>query len=249
MSYHKLIKSESEANATRVSHLGKPPQLTHGQDDKRAKELEQYIDDAESGLRSILKAGFFLECLAEDLPKGQLGPWVEAHCKNRTWRTVQRWKEIAGGVGEAVGVSYKNRIGMKLHEVLALPLNKVPENLKAIREKIDAEIAGKSYRQLFLELKQYDEDTGKPKRGRLKGSSGLTKEMREHAALRAEEERLNELEEAILERNDWLLEIADAKNLGMMESKLLKKFVDAADTASGFAKRTLESRSNNGGAK
>ena len=66
--------------------------------------------------------------------------------------------------------------------------------------------------------------------------------------LREEQERLNNLEETIIENIDWLLEIADAKNLGMMDSKLLMKFHNALDTADGFIGRVLVSR-NNGGAK
>jgi len=164
---------------------------------------------------------------------------------------VRRWKQVAAGVGEALGISLKQRLEYKLHEVLALPLKKVPAELLAVREKIDAEIAGKSYRQLFLELKQVDkEDPTKPKRGRLPGSSGLTKEMRELAAQREEEERLAELEEQTKGTIKWLMENADAKNLGMMDSKLLVKLQDAAQTTSGFITRLLESRKgNNGGAQ
>lgn len=253
MSYHKIEKStaaiasrETQLEDSKRSHETVLPvvavKLKHGNDAQRAKELDKLIKDAEAGLVRILKVGFFLECLADDLPHGQLGPWVEAHCK-RSWRTVQRWKQVAGGFADTLGISLQQRLEIKLHKLLAMPLKKVPENLKPIREKLDAEIQGKSYRQLFLELKQMDEETGKPRKpGQLPGSKGLTKEMREKAAQRAEQERLNELEETITENIDWLLEIADAKNLGMMDSKLLKKFCDAADTASGFCKRVLEAR-------
>ena len=254
MSYHKIEKPRPSPNRSHETALAtrypKLPELKHGNDAKRAKELNKLIKDAESGLVRILKVGFFLECLAEDLPHGMLGPWVESHC-NREWRTVRRWKQVAAGVGEALGISLKQRLEYKLHEVLALPLKKVPAELLAVREKIDAEIAGKSYRQLFLELKQVDkEDPTKPKRGRLPGSSGLTKEMRELAAQREEEERLAELEEQTKGTIKWLMENADAKNLGMMDSKLLVKLQDAAQTTSGFITRLLESRKgNNGGAQ
>ena len=246
MSYHKIEKTKPDSNASHETHLvlvpAKAPLLKHGNDAKRAKELNKLIKDAESGLCRILKVGFFLECLADDLPHGQIGPWVEAYC-NRKWRTVQRWKQVAAGIGDALGISLKQRLEYKLHEVLALPLKKVPEELKAVREKLDAEIAGKSYRQLFLELKQVDEDNPtKPHRGQLPGSKGLTKEMREKAAQRAEQERLHELEAEISQMADRLLEIAEPQQLGAMETRLLKRFADAADTASGFAKRTCASR-------
>lgn len=226
------------------SHVpAKIPSLKSGHDSQRAKELEKYIKDAESGLVRILKAGFFLECLAEDLPHGQLGPWVETHCKGRTWRTIRRWKEIAASLGDTLGISLKKRLEYKLHEVLALPLKKVPEELKEVREKLDAEIQGKSYRQLFLELKQVDEDDpSKPKRGRLKGSAGLTKEQRDLAAQRAEQERLAELAEATTETADWLINNADAKNAGMLDNRALSRLQEACQTMSGFIGRVLAAR-------
>jgi len=160
MSYQKT-KERPSPNGSRETALAtrypNPPSLKNGSDKARAKELNKLIKDAESGLVRILKVGFFLECLAEDLPHGMLGPWVETHC-NREWRTVRRWKQVASGLGEALGISLKQRLEFKLHEVLALPLKKVPEDMKAVREKLDSEIQGKSYRQLFLELKQVDED-------------------------------------------------------------------------------------------
>lgn len=233
MSYHKIDKQPAP-NASRETHLAtrypNPPKLKHGDDTKRAKELNKLIKDAESGLVRILKVGFFLECLAEDLPHGMLGPWVESHC-NRKWRTVQRWKQVAAGVGDVLGISLKQRLEYKLHEVLALPLKKVPAELLAVREKIDAEIAGKSYRQLFLELKQVDEeDPTKPKRGRMKGQGGASKEQRERARLAEEEEKITALTLACEEHADWLMDNSDDERLGkagVKDSAEFKKLVEA----------------------
>lgn len=220
----------------------KIPTLRTGNDAQRAAELEQYIDEAESGLRSMLKVGFFLECLAADLKHGQLGPWVEAHCK-RKWRTVRRWKEVAAGLADTLHISLKKRLSYKLHEVLSLPAAKVPEAIKPIREKLDAEIEGKTFNQLFVEFKQVDEDDpGKPKRGRLKGSSGLTKEQREAAAARAEKQRLEELELTTKDNIQWLVDNADAKNFGALETKTVDKLIDACDTAVAFLRRLKQSR-------
>jgi hypothetical protein len=113
--------------------------------------------------------------------------------------------------------------------------------------KIQKMIEGHTQQELFMDYKNLDEDGNPRKRGQLPGAKGLTKQQRETAAIKAEEVRLNELEETLNERIDWLLEIADAKNLGAMADKLLKKFIEAADTASGFSKRTLASRTGNGG--
>jgi hypothetical protein len=260
MSYHKIKEPRPSPNRSHRDRfviaasapavaIVKVPTLKHGNDAKAAKQLNKLIKDAESGVVRILKAGFFLECLAEDLPHGMLGPWVESHC-NREWRTVRRWKQVAAGVGDVLGITLKQRLEYKLHEVLALPLKKVPAELLAVREKIDAEIAGKSYRQLFLELKQVDEENPtQPKRGRLPGSSGLTKEMRELAAQREEEERLHTLAEETTATTEWLRDHADAKNLGMMDGKLLAKLQVACQTASGFIQRLMEARKGNGGAQ
>lgn len=245
MSYQAIATT---GNASHETHLGKVPKLKRGDDEKIAAELEIYIDAAEGGLRSILVAGYFLECIAEELPKNQLGPWVEAHCK-RKWRTVQRWKQIAAGLADAVGIKYKKRIGMKLHEVLALPLGKVPEDMKSVRAKLDDEIAGKSYRQLFLELTQIDEDSAdlKKKKGRRKGEGGATKEQREAAALREERERLEEMQIKAGEVAEWLLECSDVKNFGKLDElpggdKSLKKLSEAVSYANNFLAQLKKSK-------
>lgn len=239
MSYQKLANSNS-SNASRETHLAlvktKSPTLKHGNDDKRAKELNKLIKDAESGLCRILKVGFFLECLAADLPQGQLGPWVESHC-NRKWRTVQRWKQVAAGIGDVLGISLKQRLEYKLHEVLALPLKKVPEELRAVREKLDAEISGKSYRQLFLELKQVDED-GQIKRGRAKGCKGTTKEQRATAAQAEEQARITELELTLEEMADKLDELSDDKHAGdAVSEKSRARYFEAVATAHAYNQR------------
>jgi hypothetical protein len=247
MSYHKIEKSRPSPNASHETHLPAPvvkvPTLKHGNDAKRAKELNKLIKDAESGLCRILKVGFFLECLADDLPHGQLGPWVEAHC-NRNWRTVQRWKQVAAGVGDALGISLKQRLEYRLHEVLALPLKKVPADLKSVREKIDAEIAGKSYRQLFLELKQVrEDDPTKPKAGRRKGEGGATKEQRANAEELERQERITERKLRAEETANWLIEMSDDAGFGEIAgTHELDVLVRAMEQARGYIK-------NHGGAK
>ena len=257
MSYHKLKAKPSPNTSHRdafvIANDGpsvaiiKVPTLKTGNDAKQAKLLNKLIKDAESGVVRILKAGFFLECLAQDLPHGQIGPWVEAHC-NRKWRTVQRWKQVAAGVGETLGISLKQRLEYKLHEVLALPLKKVPEELKAVREKLDAEISGKSYRQLFLELKQVEEDAdgnAKVKHGRLKGQGGATAEQRAAAAELEETHRLMEVEEGFKEAIAWQLENADAKHAGMMHPDLLTKLREANQNMNNFIRNLQKARKGN----
>jgi len=167
----------------------------------------------------------------KSIPHGQFGPWLETNVPQLNRDTIATYMRLATGVCE------KSKF-----EISDFP--NFAKNGK-LPEKITTLVEGKTQQQLFLEFKQaeeVDDMTTKSKRGQLKGSKGLTKEMREKAAARAEQERINDLEETITERIDWLLEIADAKNLGLMPDKLLKKFCDAADGASGFSKRVLEAR-------
>lgn len=172
----------------------------------------------------------------KSIPHGQFGPWLEVNVPQLNRDTVATYMRLATGVCE------KGKF-----QISDFP--KFAGNGQ-LPPKISELVEGKTQQQLFLEFKQADPDdleNPKAKRGQLKGSKGLTKEQREKAAQRAEQERLNELEQTLLERIDWLMEISDAKNLGMMDARLLKKFADAADTASGFAKRVIASRNEKGG--
>lgn len=167
----------------------------------------------------------------KSIPHGQWRNWIATNVPNISNDTVATYMRLATSVCE------KGKFQISEFPTFASN-GKLPPKIQEIVE-------GKTQQQLFWEFKQADPDdleSPKAKRGQLPGSKGLTKEQREKAAARAEEQRINELEETLCENVDWLHEIADAKNLGMMDSKLLKKFVDACDTASGFARRTLESR-------
>ena len=209
------------------------PRLRRGDDDLIARELDVYIADAENGLRAILKVGFFLECIAGDLPHGALGPWVEAHCPNRKWRTVDRWKQVAAKLADAIGVKYDKRISLHLHEVLALPLDQVPASLRPIREKLDAEIAGTSYRQLFLKFTQSD-DGKTPKLGRRKGQGGVSKLQRNTAQLLNEHARIEAVEIRALEVAEWLMQVSDDRHLGLINEQTREQLHIAIQTASGY---------------
>ncbi|MEI8288799.1 MAG: hypothetical protein WCH99_04955 [Verrucomicrobiota bacterium] len=246
--------------------------LKGGDDAATAKQLNKLFAEAQNGMRRVIALGLFAWQVKErQLKHGEFGAWLAQHCpklatvdsvtgKAKTSRALSGYMELTKNVLEGVGFptiekyldeaeKFSGQKNLNHGGFLLIADKKVPDSVKPLREKICQLVDGKTQRQLFLEFKQADDEDNKPKRGRLKGSTGLTKEMRERAAAREEEQRINELEETILERNDWLLEVADAKNLGMMDSKLLKKFINAADTASGFAKRTLASRATDGGAK
>ena len=84
-------------------------------------------------------------------------------------------------------------------------------------------------------------------RGQLKGSKGLTKAQREAARELTEAEESAEFDRQIIETTNWLNEHADHKKLGTRETKLLVKLQAAAQTASGFITRLIESRKGNTG--
>ena len=170
------------------------------------------------------------------IPHGQFGPWLKANVPDLHWDTICTYMRLAKECAE--------KGNFKIMEFPKFA------NLGELPPAIEKLVEGKTQQQLFLEFKQADPDdfdNNKARRGQLAGSKGLTKAMRAQAAEREEQERLNELEQTITTNTAWLLEISDAKNLGAMDSKLLKKFADACDTAGSFAKRVLAARASEKG--
>lgn len=141
--------------------LVKAPALKSGRDSKAvAKQLDALITDAESGLRRIVTAGLFIVEITQDLPHGQFGKWIETHLPNRSRATVFGWKSLALNVMEACGVKVQQLdFSTPLHKVISLPAAKVPKDAKEVRAKMDELIEGKTYRQLFFEFKQAEEQT------------------------------------------------------------------------------------------
>jgi hypothetical protein len=245
--------------------------LKTGNDAATAKQLNKLFAEAQNGMRRIVALGLFAwEVKETQLKHGEFGKWLLQHCpklatveestgKVLASRALRGYMELTKGVLESCGVAsiekylgsaakFAHDANLKPGQFLLLADKKVPDDLKPLREKIFELVDGKTQRALFMEFKQSndDDDQPKPKVGRSKGSSGLTKEMRELAAQHEEEERLNNLEQETKDTTDWLLKHADAKNLGMMDSKLLAKLQAANQTVSGFITRLLESRKGGG---
>lgn len=141
--------------------VAKGPALKSGRDSKAvAKQLEALITDAESGLRRIVTAGLFIVEITQDLPHGQFGKWIETHLPHRTPRTIWNWKALALNVMESCGLKLTQcQFSTPLHKVMALPVAKVPKDAKEARAKMDELIQGKTYRQMFFEFKQAEEQT------------------------------------------------------------------------------------------
>lgn len=249
----------------------KIPKLKDGQDAKAAEQIGSMFHDAQIGMRRIIALGIFAwELKLGQLKHGEFGAWLAVHRpelatphsktgKPMASRALQGHMAVTKGVLKDAGydtvkkflnfAKSANDADLTSGRFLLIEEKKVSDELKPLREKICAMVDGKTAKQLNLEYVNIEDDedseegTGKRRgKGQLPGSKGLTKEMREAAEARKEQNRIDELEIEVKEITKRLEQIADAMHLGMMETKLLKKFTDAADGASGFAKRTIEAR-------
>ena len=244
------------------------PKLRSGNDAEVAEQLTHLFDEAQNGMRKIVALGLFAwEVKQGRLKHGQFGPWLAAHCpklatvdsatgKPKTSRALNGYMGLTKNVLESAGFAtiqkYLGTAGKSANDAdlghgqfLLIEDTKVPEKLKAVREKIFEIVDGKTQKQLFVEFKQAEEDESdnpKPKRGQLKGSKGLTKEMRERAAQREEAARITELEVETGDVTKFLLENSDVKNFGAIDPKVLAKLAEAMETAQGFIKRLEDSR-------
>jgi len=157
----------------------------------------------------------------------------------------KRWKQCASGLADAIGISYKSRISMRLHEVLGLPLASVPSFCKQAREQIEAEIAGKSYRQLFLQLKQ-SEDGINSKRGRLKGEGGASAEARALSRQRQRELELTADSDFLKRLGELMGKAVDVRFTDPELEADLAALLVPAECLVQFVKRTLKDRATNG---
>ncbi|MFO1461292.1 MAG: hypothetical protein U1G08_18050 [Verrucomicrobiota bacterium] len=138
------------------------PRLAGGNDAEVAAKLTELVRGAQDGVRRILVAGFFIESIVRQLPHGATRPWLEQHCPEIQWRTVNRWRELARGVMEALGIEWNAaaKLPLPLHDTLALPAGDVPKAMQELRGQIDDLIADKSASQLQLALRAADPKDG-----------------------------------------------------------------------------------------
>jgi hypothetical protein len=134
--------------------------LREGGDEAAASQLRTYVRDAEDGLRRVLICGAFLDHIVSQLPHGQLEKWMQSHAPDLPLRTVRAWRQLYQGVLEICGVKTAAIAAISSSPValLAAPLDKLHGEALSMREKIEAQIQGKTAKQLFLEFKSADED-------------------------------------------------------------------------------------------
>lgn len=264
----KIVELEVVSNSKRAGNLKPAPKLKSGNDEVVAKQLGKFFADAQNGMRRIVALGLFAWELKEtQLKHGEFGAWLEAHApklctpddktgKAKPSRALSGYMALTKNVLESVGFPTINKyLGhisnsqtMRIcHDgkFLLLPDKKIPAEVKPLRDKICSLIDGKSQRQLFLEFKQAEEDddgNAKVKRGQLKGSKGLTKEQREAAKLREEQERIEDLELASDDTVKWLEKNCDDKNVGAISEKKAARLLEAVQYAQDYLTNLIKQR-------
>lgn len=227
----------------------KVPALLGGNDEAVKKQFGELFADAQSGMRRVITFGMFAWGVKlTQLKHGQFGDWVKGHFGDSTYRTVRSHMQLTESTLEACGIKNLKpvfQIGSALPiskhgDFLLIPDAKVPEPLKPLREKIANIVDGKSARALFTEFKQAEEgdERLKPKRGRIKGQGGATKEQRAAAAEREESERITALKLDASDFAKWLDKNADLKGLGQFpDAKEFSRLLESMESAVSFMKR------------
>lgn len=134
----------------------KAPALKSGRDSKKvAAELDALMTDAEQGLRRIVRAGLYIIEVSEDLPHGQLEPWIKTYLPHRSRRTFFSWKQLTMGILNTCGVKVQQ---LHFSTPLRQLLDTKTKDAAPVREKIEKLIEGKTARGLFSEFKTCEVD-------------------------------------------------------------------------------------------
>ncbi len=230
--------------------LTRIPTLKVGTDAAAAKYLTEAYGEAQNGLRKVIAVGLCCFSIKKQLPHGQFQNWLEANCPGLSYRSLAAYMQLTKNVLEkcgfrTLGAYFKSAEPLHFShggEILLLPDAGFPEAGKPIREKICAVIDGKTQSQLFLEFKQVDEDGEKPKRGRLKGQGGATREQR--AAAKDAEDRA-EIEAMELDAEDfckWIDKVCDQNHLPLINASAWAKLFDRQKLLGDFMRGIERSR-------
>ena len=189
----------------------------------------------------------------QSIPHGQFEGWLKTNCAAIPRTTIGDYITEANSLCDRMGWQKSDFRIFEIppHKLLEMPKADLkPKDQKAQQLLLDLVEGNGKFRRV-TEYKQVREgdDIGErtSPRGQLKGSKGLTKAQREAARDLTEAEESAEFDRQIIETTNWLNEHADHKKLGTRETKLLVKLQAAAQTASGFITRLIESRKGNTG--
>ena len=219
--------------------LARAANLKGGDDSATAKQLNKLFKEAQNGMRRVIALGLFAWQVKErQLKHGEFGVWLAQHCpqlatidevtgKGVASRALRGYMDLTKNVLESVGFptiekyldeaeKFSGQKNLNHGGFLLIADKKVPDAVKPLREKICQLVDGKTQRQLFLEFKQADDggENQKPKRGRLKGQGGATKEQRANAEQMEAEERITAKKLKAEEVANWLTEMSDDKGFG-----------------------------------
>lgn len=227
-----------------TSNLAKDPKFDH---EAALEKFDALHSGSQNALRRVIAFGLFCWELKElHLKHGQFGRWLAerrphlARLDSKTGQpkasnALNSTMHITKGVLTAVGFTVAQYLekanslqGGICHggEILLVADKDVPASAKALREKLCSVIDGKTKRQLTFEFAQIEEDeegNQVKKRGREKGCKGTTKEQRQAAREREEQERIDEIEISSGEYRKWMEKHGDAKGVGLISAGEFKK--------------------------
>ena len=243
----------------------KPITLKNGNDKVVADRLKaMHAELADFATKSFL-FGIYAHYVKEvELKHSQFGPWLQQHAPElcrldsktqqpKPTSSLSRHLDFAKDVVGHFGIS----LNAALTRIKTLTDGKFPTVGNFNRLLIeDAETSAKvipkhkelvellsnnSRRQIVHTLVQMEEDSEgveKRKRGRLKGSTGLTKEQRAKAAEREEQERITALKFEMADFTNWIDKNGDDKGVGATRgSKEWNKLKEAVETLAGYMRQ------------
>jgi hypothetical protein len=222
------------------------PKLKSGGDAEAAVYLKNLCEEARNGLRRVVALGMFCFKIKGDLPHGQFQAWLTEHCADISLRSLKSYMQLTDAVLKKCGVSNGQSLPI-CHggEILLLEEAKVPKESRPLREKIFHLIDGKSAHQLMLEFAQADEDDEgnlNKKRGRTKGCKGTTKEQRQKAREREEQERIEGIELDTQDHDKWMEKNGGPKGVGMISDSRFKKHLQTVEWYFGVLKTLSRQR-------
>jgi hypothetical protein len=257
------------SNPTKSLATVKAVSLQSGSDAKVAAELIKGFQLSQKAGRVIMAFGLFAwEVKETRLKHGQWGDWLATHAptlcrvddktgKPKALSAVSTYMQMTKDVLEDMGFTIEkyfkhlsNSHGLGIcHDgkFLLAPAKKLPKEAAELQKQFCDRVDGKTMKQIRLAFGQVEEDaeTGdlKAKRGRLKNSSGLTKEQRAAAAAKAHAAEILELATRVENFGAEADELADAAHIGNPEiAEAFEKAYPQIENLWRFVQQTKQGR-------
>ena len=243
----------------------KPISLKNGHDQEVAERLSAMHAELEDFSTKSFLLGIYAHYIKEvELKNGQFGKWLQQYAPKlcridaangwvKPTSTLSRHLDFSREVLEHFGISLDTALKRiktltngdfpTVGKLNTLLIEDAETSAKVIPKHEDfiALLDGKSRRQVVHTLVQMEEDSEgveKRKRGRLKGSTGLTKEQRAKAAEREAQERITALKLEMGDFASWIDKNGDDKGIGATRgSKEWNKLKDAVQTLAGYMRQ------------